>query len=95
MKQAIAAICLLAGCSPYVVSPTTVNSETACPEACAHMKQKFPECPEGNDPQCIPGCQQNFRLGYVWTDDSSGPLCIVRATSKQQLHDCNVACQTN
>lgn len=94
MKKTILSIfvCWLA-CQPRVVRPSIVDSDTGCPEACGHMKEQFSECPEGHDPQCVPGCERTARLGYVWMDDSSGPLCIVQATTMQQLHDCNVQCQ--
>lgn len=83
----------LPSCGPKVVKPANVESETGCPEACEHMRTKFPECREGNDPQCVPGCEQIYNLGYIWTDDSSGPMCIVQSTTLQELRSCNVECK--
>jgi hypothetical protein len=83
----------LAGCGQKRVMPPGVESESGCPEACAHMQDNFSHCPEGQDPQCVSGCEATYRLGYVWTDDSSGPLCIVRATTEFELSNCNVACK--
>lgn len=83
----------VAACGPKVVKPTSVESSTGCPEACRHMKDKFPECPEGKDPQCVPGCERIFNLGYIWTDNRSGPMCIATTTTMDELHACNVECR--
>lgn len=92
MKQLIIAFTLVVACNPRVADPTKIESESGCAEACDHMKTNFPECPEGNDKQCVPGCTRTFGLGYIWIDGSSGPMCIVQATTKGELRNCNVEC---
>ncbi|MFA5053233.1 MAG: hypothetical protein WC565_04205 [Parcubacteria group bacterium] len=53
------------------------------------------ECPEKGESRevCTAKCERVAGLGYLWTDDSSGPSCGVKATTIDELRACNVRCE--
>lgn len=78
---------LLACTQPLAPSPGL----PACAAACDVMTQAG--CPEGLSPTCVKDCEAIARLGYIWTDDTSGPACVAAATTVEAIQSCNVKCQ--
>ena len=50
-------------------------------------------CSEGESPTYVADCEHIAKLGYLWTNDSSGPLCILGAETKAEVQACNVVCE--
>ena len=52
------------------------------------------DCPEKgeNREECATKCRSIRSVGYVWTDDSSGPSCIIKAQTLSDVRACNVKC---
>lgn len=79
-------------CSPDPGPPPDIpDSATVCEGSCMILEHF--ECPEGLDPQCQPKCEKIHSLGYLWPDDTSGPACVVGATTLAQVRACNVKCE--
>lgn len=77
-----------AGCiSPPPAAPDPVS---ACAPSCEILTDL--ECPEGNA-TCVPDCERVAGTGYLWRDDSSGPLCVVASEKTvEAVRACNVRC---
>lgn len=43
-------------------------------------------------PNYLPNCRRLAALGYVWPDDTSGPVCVRHAESKEEVEACHVVC---
>lgn len=92
MRLALLLIAVFAvGCAPeHVTPPPGVG---ACEGACSVLAEL--ECPEGLDPECVPGCERVAGDGtYLWTDASSGPLCVIAPAqvTVESVRACNVRC---
>lgn len=84
---------LLLGCPPPV-PPYVPETVEAC-EA-AGVVLDFYSCEEGPGrfgADYLPNCKHMASLGYVWTTPDSGPVCIRKAQSLEQLRACHVECK--
>ncbi len=89
-KRAIAAALalVLIGCAKP--APDVPPSVGACEGS--DIVLDFYSCPEGARPDYVAECKRIAGLGYLWTDDQSGPLCVVKAKSLDEVRACNVEC---
>ena len=73
------------------VPPKAVGTITGCQEACDQLAEL--KCPEGdNVDKCLAACEDVAQAGYIWTTESTGPLCIVKAETVLDVRACNVRC---
>ena len=84
---------LIIGCDPG--PPNLPDAVEKCEGACLvfeHFECEA-ESEGGNHELCVSKCERVASLGYVWTDDKSGPECIVRVKTLDELRSCNVRCE--
>jgi hypothetical protein len=62
----------------------------ACPESLVVL-ERF-GCEDAVRSDYIDECEHISNLGYIWTDDKSGPLCVARARTKAEVRACSVMC---
>lgn len=86
----VAAMVVAAGCV-HTVPPRDVVTETACKESQEQLIALG--CPEGRHAGYMESCEQLMSLGYIWPTEESGPRCIVKATSVDEVRACNVRCE--
>lgn len=90
MRWTVLLLCLsVCGCrdpEPTYPPPTGDDCAASC-DVLAHFG-----CAEGNS-LCEPRCRQLSALGYLWTDESSGPKCVRHAGTIDAVRACNVRCE--
>jgi hypothetical protein len=84
------------GCGPDA-APEVPESVGACKGACMifdHHDECKVESENGNIELCTEKCEYQAGLGYIWTDDTSGPRCVVKSDrTLEGIRACNVRCQ--
>lgn len=88
---AAALLCVACPERPTPLPPKDVVTASACVESCSRLKELA--CPEGDESDCVSSCEKIASLGYVWTSEASGPKCVVKAGTVEQVRKCNVKCK--
>lgn len=70
--------------------PVLSDGVEKCEGACIVLEHF--NCPEAKQ-DCIPKCRKIASIPYLWNDDTSGPLCLIKAETIQNVRDCNVKCK--
>lgn len=84
---------ILLACDPG--PPEVPANVSACEGACIvfdHFGCEV-ESENGNLKLCQDKCERIAMVGYVWAEDSSGPGCVVKVKTREQLRACNVRCR--
>ena len=86
----ILVVAAVAGCAPQGVTPPADSTE--CEGACSVLHDL--DCPEGRKADCVSTCERIVSIGYLWTDSSSGPKCVVRQKKATiaSIRACNIRC---
>ena len=90
MKTWLLAVALVfTSCTTPPLLPYGVEK---CEGSCLVLKHF--DCPEKDESKelCTEKCKHLASLGYVWPDDTSGPACIVKAKTIDDVRTCNVDC---
>lgn len=81
---------LLVGCGPKIL-PDAIQAPVC--EAAAERMAKLGCIEQGDKEFFVWACDKVLGSGYVWDSDKSGPECIVKAETMDDLINCNVKCQ--
>lgn len=75
-------------------SPPTIPEGVGACEGAYLVLEHF-DCPEKDESKeaFVVKCKRVASIPYIWTDASSGPSCIVKATTLIEVRSCNVRCE--
>ena len=89
----------IVGCPAPAVTPVVPDDVPGkCSAMCSKLRDPDINCPEGQPSElgttCESSCEQIYALGYLWpeNDESSGPVCILKAPDLSAVRACNVRC---